>query len=332
MQNKIRLEAQLQHFARSQKVHGRHPNNMPVEQPGYDPSVDLSPPRPWVLAACVVATDEGLYLKEWLDWMFVVGIDHVFFYDDASIDDTFTILAPYIKHELVTQVNIHSLPMPWAYDIRPPQDSWQCRQKSSYHHCGTTPHRRNASLYKFFLNVDEFFASDQFDDIREWVAHRPALHSPCIMQYKYGMNNQTVPGGLVTERYTRRAGWSQPWKSATLSSCLVGGTSVTPWLHFQPHRRNCSEEWANCAPTAFLHHYYYKSLWDVLTRRPPNFTKLMDDLAEFQEVHDHRMHDLATPRIRALAQWPNATMNAVEVHQRLKVRFPREPPRRSRKF
>jgi hypothetical protein len=95
MQNKIRLEAQLQHFARSQKVHGRHPNNMPVEQPGYDPSVDLSPPRPWVLAACVVATDEGLYLKEWLDWMFVVGIDHVFFYDDASIDDTFTILAPH---------------------------------------------------------------------------------------------------------------------------------------------------------------------------------------------------------------------------------------------
>ena len=52
-------------------------------------------------AVATIMKDAGDYLKEWLDYYLLAGVDHFYFYDHESIDDTKKILQPYIDKGLV---------------------------------------------------------------------------------------------------------------------------------------------------------------------------------------------------------------------------------------
>lgn len=49
------------------------------------------------LAIVCIAKNEGPYLKEWIEYHKLIGIDRIYFYDNESADTTESILKPYIK-------------------------------------------------------------------------------------------------------------------------------------------------------------------------------------------------------------------------------------------
>lgn len=48
------------------------------------------------IAIVAIAKNEGLYLKEWIEYHLLVGIKKIYFYDNESEDNTKDILEPYI--------------------------------------------------------------------------------------------------------------------------------------------------------------------------------------------------------------------------------------------
>jgi hypothetical protein len=60
------------------------------------------------LAIAAVVKNEARDLREWLEFHRLVGVEHVFLYDNRSNDDTQEVLIPYIKSDFVTLI-------PWAH-------------------------------------------------------------------------------------------------------------------------------------------------------------------------------------------------------------------------
>ena len=56
------------------------------------------------LAFVSIMKDEGSYIKEWLDYHLLAGVNHFFIYDNESEDNFKEILQPYIDSGLVTYI------------------------------------------------------------------------------------------------------------------------------------------------------------------------------------------------------------------------------------
>ncbi len=57
-----------------------------------------------ISAACVI-NNEARFLKEWLDFHILIGIEHFFLFNNRSTDDYFDVLAPYVKQGIVDIIN-----------------------------------------------------------------------------------------------------------------------------------------------------------------------------------------------------------------------------------
>jgi hypothetical protein len=58
--------------------------------------------KKYKLSVCALFKNEAPYLKEWLEYHRMVGVDHFYLYDNGSKDRLFEVLAPYIKEGVVT--------------------------------------------------------------------------------------------------------------------------------------------------------------------------------------------------------------------------------------
>lgn len=57
------------------------------------------------LSICAVIKNESKYLKEWIEYHLLTGVDHFFLYNAGSRDDFRKVLSPYIRDGLVTLVD-----------------------------------------------------------------------------------------------------------------------------------------------------------------------------------------------------------------------------------
>ena len=59
---------------------------------------------PYDLAVVAILWNEGHYLKEWLDYHLLAGVDHFYLYDHESTDNYNEIIKPYVDAGIVTSV------------------------------------------------------------------------------------------------------------------------------------------------------------------------------------------------------------------------------------
>ena len=53
------------------------------------------------LSICAVTQDEGRWLKEWIEYHLLVGVEHFWIYDNNSKDNSVEILKPYVEKGIV---------------------------------------------------------------------------------------------------------------------------------------------------------------------------------------------------------------------------------------
>lgn len=61
--------------------------------------------RRYNLSVCALFTNESKYLKEWIEYHRLIGVDHFYLYDNNSKDRFKSILNPYIKKRIVTLIS-----------------------------------------------------------------------------------------------------------------------------------------------------------------------------------------------------------------------------------
>lgn len=107
--------------------------------------------KKYYLSFCGIFKNEGKYLKEWLDYHLLAGVEHFYLYNNFSEDNYCEVLAPYIDKGIVTLID-------WPH---------QQGQMSAYKDC--IKKFSNESNWIGFIDLDEFVCPIKYRDIKNWL-------------------------------------------------------------------------------------------------------------------------------------------------------------------
>lgn len=129
--------------------------------------------KKYLLSVCAVFKNEAKFLKEWIEYHQLIGIDHFYLYNVASKDRSISVLQPYIKKGLVTLINWYDLPSrekddsTWALALQIP----------AYEHASKYKAVKDTK-WLIFLEVDEFLVPQgegKISDLLEKYEEYPGI-------------------------------------------------------------------------------------------------------------------------------------------------------------
>jgi hypothetical protein len=139
------------------------------------------------LAASMVYRDEAPYLREWIEFHRLVGVERFFLYDTGSTDAHEEVLAPYVDQGIVTV------------------EQWpgEGRQNEAINHClGVHTEAR----WIAFLDADEFLFNARGRPVPELLRSYEDFPGVGVNLAPFGTSgHDTKPDGLVIENYLYRS-------------------------------------------------------------------------------------------------------------------------------
>ncbi len=146
------------------------------------------------LAVVTIMKNEAPYVKEWLDYHLLAGVDHFYIYDNESPDNLKEVLQPYIDAEIVT------------YTFYPDK----CRQLEAY--IDAVKQYKYFCRYMAWIDADEFIFPKSKPTITETVdeilsSTFPNVAGLGVNWNLYGSNGEEKADFSrgVLEKFTRRA-------------------------------------------------------------------------------------------------------------------------------
>jgi hypothetical protein len=140
------------------------------------------------LSVCAIYRDEASYMREWIEFHRLVGVERFFLYNNGSSDDHLEVLAPYVDDESVV---LHDTPVPTA------------PQRPTYNECLTS--HRDDTRWLAFIDIDEFLFSPTQRPVSELLRGFEEFPGVAVNRLDFGTSgHRTRPDGLVIENYVRR--------------------------------------------------------------------------------------------------------------------------------
>jgi hypothetical protein len=137
------------------------------------------------LSVCAIYRNEAPYLREWIEFHRLVGVERFFLYDNNSTDDHLRELAPYLTNGVVT---LHE------WKVSPPV------QRDTYSHC--LAEHGGESRWIAFIDIDEFLFSPTLRPLPELLTEYEPWPGVGVNWACFGSSgHHTKPAGLVTESY-----------------------------------------------------------------------------------------------------------------------------------
>jgi hypothetical protein len=158
--------------------------------------------RPY-LSLCSVYRDHAEYLREWIEFHRLVGVDRFLLYDNESSDDHEDVLAPYVERGIV---EMHHWPTPASVERGVP---WSII--GAFEDC--IARHREDSRWIGFIDVDEFLFSPVGRPLPDVLAEFEEFSGVEVSRYDFGPSgHRTKPDGLVIESYLYRRAYTSPKK------------------------------------------------------------------------------------------------------------------------
>jgi hypothetical protein len=143
-------------------------------------------PEPY-LSMCAIYRWEGPYLREWVAFHKLMGVERFFLYDNRSDDDHLEALAPYLRDGTVELTEWPLFP----------------GQVQAYTDC--IERHREDSRWIAFVDIDEFLFSPTGRPLPEVLARYERWPGVGVNRVTFGTSGHETPvTGLVLENYTRR--------------------------------------------------------------------------------------------------------------------------------
>ena len=149
------------------------------------------------ISLCGMFKNEGRFLKEWVEYYKMIGIDHLYMYNNNSEDNYLEILKPYIDNGFVTLID-------WTKNHAQIEGYKDCFDKF-----------RNETQWLAFIDIDEFIVPVSSSDINEWIKGYERYPSVLLYWKMFGTGgkmkhdyNQLVieQYSVCEERFTKRWG------------------------------------------------------------------------------------------------------------------------------
>ena len=173
-------------------------------------------PKPY-LSICAIYRWEGPYLREWVAFHKLLGVERFFLYDNRSDDEHREALAPYLNDGTVELTEWPLFP----------------GQVQAYTDC--IERHRDDSRWIAFIDIDEFLFSPTGRPLPEVLERYERWAGVGVNRVTFGTSgHETRQAGLVLENYTRRIVLRKPQKTAIKS--IVDPRCVTRALgphHFE---------------------------------------------------------------------------------------------------
>ena len=167
---------------------------------------------PYDLAVVAIFKDEARYLKEWLDYHLLAGVEHFYLYNNESSDDFREVLAPYVEKNLVTLTEWSGRMMQYpAYNDALEKFRFECR-------------------YMAFIDLDEFILPKSnrsvVEVVDEILSADPNAAGLGINWQHFGSNGQETADYSrgVLERFTRRA--PSDWVEILSEDNMIGNSTI----------------------------------------------------------------------------------------------------------
>jgi hypothetical protein len=135
------------------------------------------------------------YLREWIEFHRLVGVERFFLYDNESTDEHREILQPYVEKDIVV---IHEWPTPASVERGVP---WGL--VAAFDDC--LEKQRGETRWLAFTDIDEFLFSPTGKPLPELLTGYESYPGVCVNRVDFGMSgHRDKPPGLVIENYLRR--------------------------------------------------------------------------------------------------------------------------------
>lgn len=141
------------------------------------------------VSLCLIFKNEAPYLKEWIEYHRMIGIEHFYLYNNLSDDNYKEVLQPYIDGGIVDFVD-------WPKKYAQVQAYRDCYLKSL-----------NETHWLGFIDADEFVNLQKDNDIRIFLSRYNLFPSLLLRWKMFGTSGHLKEdySELVTERFT--ASW-----------------------------------------------------------------------------------------------------------------------------
>jgi hypothetical protein len=151
------------------------------------------------LSVCAIYRNEAPYLREWIEFHRLVGVERFFLYNNESTDDHLELLAPYLDQGIV-ELRDWSLPFGAKED---PLRFLSQGQARAYEDC--LRHSGDRSRWIAFIDLDEFLFSPTGRPLPEVLTEYEEWPGVGVNWAVFGPSgHQRKPEGLVLENYVER--------------------------------------------------------------------------------------------------------------------------------
>lgn len=246
------------------------------------------------VAIVAIAKNEGLYLREWIEYHRLIGITKIYFYDNESNDHTRQLLQPYIEANLVEYQ--------WIPGIG--------RQLDAYNDA-IAKHKQECR-YMAFIDLDEYIMPEKpyqpIDEVVKQVLSKKKYAAGIALNWcLYGNSgHKSRPDGLITESYIDRACETNPMNHMVKTLCNPRFVHYYISPHYPQYKLGAisvdstgmhrSKGWF-CRDLTFqnirLNHYYCKSEEDykIKTSRGLGDRAGSYDLSKYHQMNFNEVHD-----------------------------------------
>lgn len=158
---------------------------------------------PITLALTAIFQNEAPYLKEWIEYHNMIGVEFFLLYDNLSTDNYREVLNPYIESGLVALVE-------WPYDSQRQISLWNRIQCDAY--ANAVQRVRGKVKWLAVADVDEFFVPVQENNLVKVLDRYSGVASVACNWLVFGTSyvDKTPSDKLLIETLTLRSEQSNP--------------------------------------------------------------------------------------------------------------------------
>lgn len=234
--------------------------------------------------------NEAPYLKEWIDYHLLTGVDHFYLFDHYSIDEPLKVLAPYIEAGVVDYIPYHKPGYPQKEAIE-----------------NGIKRSKGETKWLAIIDVDEFIFPKKHWSIKEFLQEYNNYGAVSINWQCFGTSNvaSIPPGQLMIQNLIYRAEKNFNWN--THVKCIVRPERVKEWVNV--HCYTYHEPYFAVRPDGTRQEQSHNS---------PVQTELIA-LNHYWTRDEEFLYSVKIPRCQDLKNWPEEiTLNAAEEMNKVK--------------